>query len=165
MANRMGKSGNSDILFSSALKSLRMVTIAMKLKDAWMLLERKAMENLDSVLKSRDITLSYSQSYSFSSSHVWMLELDHNSQSYTLRPWLLRVGWTPKNCCFVVLEKTLESPLDCKENKPVNPKGNQPWLFIGRTVAEAEAPILWPPDAGKDWKQKKKGAAEDEMVR
>ena len=76
----------------------------------------------------------------------------------------------------MVLEKTLESPLDCKEIKPVNPKWNQPWIFIGRTIAEAEAPILWPPDAkngpigkapdsGKDWKQKEKGAAEDEMVR
>ena len=76
----------------------------------------------------------------------------------------------------MVLEKTLESPLDCKEIKPVNPKGNQPWMFIGRTDAEAEAPILWPPDAEswltgkdldaeKDWKQKKKSAAENEMVR
>jgi len=76
---------------------------------------------------------------------------------------------------IVVLEKTLESPLDCKEIKPVNPKGNQPWIFIGRTDAEIEAPVLWPPDvkswliekdpdAGKDWKQKEKGTAEDEMV-
>ena len=76
----------------------------------------------------------------------------------------------------MVLEKTLESPLDSKEIKPVNPKGNQPWIFIGRTDAEAEAPVLWPPDvksrligkdpdAGKDWRQKEKRAAEDEMVR
>ena len=75
----------------------------------------------------------------------------------------------------MVLEKTLEGPLDCKEIKPVNPKGNQPWIFIGRTDAEAEAPILWQPDAkswligkdpdaGKDWKLKEKGAAEDEMI-
>ena len=75
-----------------------------------------------------------------------------------------------------MLEKTLESPLDCKEIKPVNPKGNQPWIFIGRTDAEAEAPMLWPhdgkswligkdPDAGKDWRQKEKGAGEDEMAR
>ena len=80
----------------------------------------------------------YSQSYGFSSSHVRMWELDHKE------------GWTPKNWCFwtVVLEKTLESPLDCKEIKPVNPKGNQPWIFIGRT--DAEAPILWPPNA-KNW--------------
>ena len=85
-------------------------------------------------------------------------------------------GWAPKNWCFwtVVLEKTLESSLDCKEIKPVNPKGNQSWIFIRKTDAEAEAPILWPPDvkswligkdhdAGKDWGQEK-GVTEDEMV-
>ena len=96
---------------------------------------------------------------------VEMWELDHNE------------GWAPKNWCFwtVVLENTLESPLDCKEVKPINPKGNKPWIFIGRTDAEAEAPILWPPDvksrligkdpnAGKDWRQEEKGTAEDEMV-
>ena len=88
----------------------------------------------------------------------------------------IKVGWTLKNSCFwiVVLEKTLESPLDSKI-KPVNPKGNQTWVFIGRTDAEAEAPILWPsdvknwliwkdPDAGKDWRREEKGATEDEMV-
>ena len=88
-----------------------------------------------------------------------------------------RDSWALKNWCFwtVVLEKTLESPLDCKEIKPVHPKGNQSWIFIGRTDAEAEAPILWPPDvknwligkdpeAGKDWRQEKKGKTEDEMV-
>ena len=87
-------------------------------------------------------------------------------------------SWAPKNWCFwtVVLEKTLESPLDCKEIQPVHPKGNQSWMFIGRTDAEAETPILWPPDAknwltendpdaGKDWRQEKKGITEDEMVR
>ena len=107
----------------------------------------------------------YSQSYGFSSSHVWMWELDHKE------------GWVLKKWCFwiVVLEKTLESPLDCKEIQPVHPKGNQSWIFIGRTDAEAEAPILWPPDgkswligkdpdAGKDWGQEEKGATEDEMV-
>ena len=75
-----------------------------------------------------------SQSYGFSSNHVWIWELDHKE------------SWVPKNWCFsaVVLEKTLESPLDIKEIKPVNPKGNQPWIFIGRTDAEAEAPVLWP---------------------
>ena len=86
-------------------------------------------------------------------------------------------SWAPKNWCFwtVVFKKTLESPLDCKEIKPVNPKGNQSWIFIGRTAAEAEVPILWPrdtknwltwkdPDAGKDWRQEEKGMAEDEMV-
>ena len=81
-----------------------------------------------------------SQSYGFSSSHVWMWELDHKE------------GWALKNWCFqtVVLEKTHESPLDCKEIKPVNPKGNQSWIVTGRTDNETEAPVLWPPDA-KSW--------------
>ena len=102
------------------------------------------MTNLDSILKSRDITLPtkvrLSQSYGFSSSHVWMWELDHKE------------SWAP-NWCFstVVLEKTLESPLDCKEIKPVNPKGNQPLIFIGRTDAEAETPkfghLMWKTDS------------------
>ena len=107
----------------------------------------------------------YSQSYSFSSSHIWMWELDHKE------------GWELKSWCFqiVVLEKTLESPFDCNEIKLVNPKGNQSWIFIGRTDAKGEAPILWPPDAksqligkdpdaGKDWRQEGKGMTEDEMV-
>ena len=106
-----------------------------------------------------------SQSYGFSSSHVWMWELDHK-EGWGLKNWGL---WT------VVLEKTLGSPLDCKEIKLVHPKGNQPWIFIGRTDAEAEAPILWPPDAkswltrkdpdaGKDWRQEER-VTEDQMVR
>ena len=106
-----------------------------------------------------------SQSYGFSSSHVWMWELKHK-ESWGLKNWWF---WT------VVLEKTLESPLDCKEIQPVHPKGNQSWIFIGRTDTEAEAPILWPPDvknwligkdpnAGKDWRQEEKGTTEDEMV-
>ena len=119
-----------------------------------LLLGRQAMTNLDSILKGRDITnkgLS-SQSYNFSSSHVWMWELDYKE------------SWALKNWCFwtVVLKKTLESPLDCKEIKPVNHKGNHSWIFIGGTDAEAETPVLWPPDvknwligkdpdAGKDW--------------
>ena len=107
-----------------------------------------------------------SQSYGFSSSHVWIQELDCNE------------SWALKNWCFwtVVLEKTLESPLGSKEIKPVNPKGNQPWIFIGGTDAEAEIPVLWPPDmkswligkdpdAGKDWGQEEKGTKEDEMGR
>ena len=106
-----------------------------------------------------------SQSYGFSSSHVWMWELDYKE------------GWVPKNWCFwtVVLENTLESPLDCKEMQLIQPKGNQSWIFIGRTDAEAEVPILWPPDTknwliGKDldaekyWRQEK-GMTEDKMVR
>ena len=106
-----------------------------------------------------------SQSYGFSSSHVWMWELDHK-ESLALNNWCF---WT------VVLEKTLESPLDCKEIQPVHPKGDQSWIFIWRTDAEAEALILWPPDvkswftgkdpdAGKDWRQEEKGGTEDEMV-
>ena len=106
-----------------------------------------------------------SQSYGFSSSHVWMWELDYKE------------SWLPKNWCFwtVVLEKTLESPLDCKKIQPVHPKGGQSWVFIGRTDVEAETPVLWPPDAktwliskdpavGKDWRQEGKGMTEDEMV-
>ena len=108
----------------------------------------------------------YCQSYGFSSSHVQTRGLDH------------REGWLLKNWCFqaVVLEKTLESSPDCKKIKPGNPKANQHWIFIGRTDAEAEAPVIWPsdakswltrknPDAEKDWRQKEKGVAEDEMVR
>ena len=106
-----------------------------------------------------------SQSYGFSRSHAWMWELEHKE------------GWVLKNWCFqIVVLKTLESPLDCKEIKSVNPKGNQPWMFTWRTAAEAEAPILWPPDAknqlsgkdpvaGKDWEQEEKRAAKDEMFR
>ena len=106
-----------------------------------------------------------SQSCGFSNSYVWMWELDHKE------------GWVPKDWCFqtVVLGKTLESPLDSKEIKPVHSKWNQSWLFIGRTDAEAEAPILWPPDAnslltgrdpdtGKDWGQEEKMVTEDEVV-
>ena len=134
-----------------------------------LLLGKKAMTNLDRILKSRDITLSTKvcivTAVDFSSSHVQMWELNHKE------------GWVPKNWCFptVVLEKTFESPLHCKEIKLVNPKGNQFWMFIGRTDAEAEAPIFWPPnvkswlngkdpDAGKDWRQEEKGTTEDEMV-
>ena len=107
----------------------------------------------------------YSQSYGFSSSHVRMWELDHKE------------GWVPKNWCFwtVVLEKTLESPLDCKEIKPVNIKGNKFWIFFGRTDTEAEAMILWSPDSknqlfrkdtddGTDWRQEEKGMTEDKCL-
>ena len=98
---------------------------------------RKIMTNLDNILKSKDITLPTKvhlvKAMVFSSSHVWMWELDYKE------------SWVPKNWCFwtVVLEKTLKSPLDCKEIQPVHPKGNQPWIFTGRTDAEVEAPILW----------------------
>ena len=144
------------ILFSWAPKSLQTVT-AMKLKDIF-LLGRKAMTNLDSILKRRDISLPtkvyISQSYSFSSGHVLMWELDHK-ESWVPKNWRL---WT------VVLEKTLKNPLDCKEIKPVHLKGDQSWVFFGRT--DVEAPVLWPAD-GKSWligKDPEKGTTEDEMV-
>ena len=134
-----------------------------------LLLGRKVMTNLDSILKSRDIYFANkcpsSQSYGSSSRHVRML---YHKES-----------WAPKSWCFwtVVLGKTLESPLDldCKEIKPANPKGNQSWIFIGRTDAKAETPVLWPPhvkswligrdsDAGRGWGQEEKGTTEDEMA-
>ena len=124
---------------------------------------------LDSILKSRDITLPAKvhlvKAMVFSSSHIWMWELDYK-ESWVLKSW----------CCWtVVLENTLQSLLDCKEIQPVDPKGNQSWIFIVRTDAEAETPILWPPDvknwligkapdAGRDWRQEEKGTTEDEMA-
>ena len=138
-----------------------------------LLLGRKAVTNLDSILKSRDIIL-LTRVHSVKvmvfptvvySSHVWMWDLDYKESRM------------PKNWCFwtVVLEKTLESPLDCKEIQPVHPKENQSWIFFGRTDAEAEAPILWPPavknwligkdpDTRKDWRWEEKRTTEDEMV-
>ena len=123
------------------------------------------MTNPDSILKKQRHYFANkglsSQGYGFSSSHVWMWELDYKE------------SWAMKNRCFwtTMLEKTLESPLDCKEIKPVNPKGNQSWVFIGKTDAQVEALILWPPDAknwligkhpdaGKDWRQEEKGTTE-----
>ena len=108
-----------------------------------LLLGRKVMTNLDSIFKSRDITVNKgpcSQGYGFSSGHVWTWELDSEE------------SWALKNWCFwtVVLEKTLESPLDCKEIQPGHSKGDQSWMFIWRTDAEAETPVLWPPHE-KSW--------------
>ena len=125
-------------------------------------LGRKAMTNLDSIFKSRERYFANkgpsSQGYGFSSGHVQMWELDHKE------------SWALKNWCFwtVLLQKTLESPLDCKKIQLVHPKGDQSWMFIGRTDVEAETPILWPlaakkwliwkdPDAGKDWGQRRRG--------
>jgi len=133
-----------------------------------LLLGRKAITNLDSILKSRDYFTNKSlssQSYGFSSGHVWMCKLDHKE------------SWALKNWCFwtVVLEKTLKNPLGWKEIQPVHTKENQYWIFTGRTDFEAETPRLWPPDAknwliwkdpdaGKDWRQEEKGTTEDKMV-
>ena len=177
MADRWGNNGNSDRLFSWVPKSLQ--PWWWWLHSAWcscsheikkcLLLGRKAMTNLDSILKSRDIILLTKfcllKAMVFSSGHVWMWELDYKE------------GWALKNWCLwtVVLEKTLDVPLDSKEIKQVNPKENQSWIFIGRTDAEAEAPILWPPDAknwliridpdaGKDWRWEEKWMTEDETV-
>ena len=133
-----------------------------------LLLGRKAMINLQRIKKQRHYFVNKSlssQGYGFSSGHVRMWELDYKE------------NWVQKNWCFwtMVLEKTLESPLDCKEIQPVHPKGDQSRVFIGRTDAEAETPVLWPPhakswlvgkdpDAGKGWGQEEKGTTEDEMV-
>ena len=152
-----------------APKSLQMVTACSHEIKRPLLLGRKIMTNLDRILQSRDITLPKkgpsSQSYDFCISHVWMWEVDYKE------------SWALKNWCFwtVVPEKTLESTLDCKESQPVHPIGNQSWIFIGRTDAEAETPILWPPgaknwliwkdpDGGQDWRREEKGTPEDEIV-
>ena len=154
MANRWGNNGNSDGLYFLGLQNGDCSN------EIWrcLLLERKAVTNLDSILKSStDITLPTNvhivKVMVFSSRHVWMWGLDHKE------------SWSPKNWCFwtVVLEKILESLLDSNEIKPVNPKGNLSWIITGWTAAEAETPILWPPDsknwliekdpdAGKDWR-------------
>ena len=168
MANRWRNNGNSDRYdFLVLQKSLWTLASARKLEDAtpW----KKSYDKARQHIKKQRYHFAHkdpsSQIYGFSSSHVWMWELNHKE------------GWAPNNWCFqtVVLDKTLESPLDCKEIKPVNPKGNQTWIFIGRTDAEAQTPILWPPDAkswligkdpdaGKDWRQTERGMTEDEMV-
>ena len=131
-------------------------------------LGRKAIINRQHIKKQRHYFANKgpsSQGYGFSSNHLQIWESDSKER------------WAPKNWCFwtMVLEKTLESPLDCKEIEPIHPKGNQSWIFTGRTDAEAETPIFWPPDAknwligkdpnvGKDWRQEEKGMTEDEMI-
>ena len=130
-------------------------------------LGRKAMTNLESVLKSRDITLP---------TKVHLIKaMVFPVVMYGYENWTIKKAEHRRTDAFELLEKTLESPLDCKEIQSVHPKGNQSWIFIGRTDAEAETPILWPsdvkswligkdPDAGKDWRQEEKGTTEDEMV-
>ena len=131
-----------------------------------LLLRRKAITNLDSILNSRHYFANKGlSSQSYANSHVWMWELGYK-ESWTLKNWYF---WT------VMLEKTFESPLNCKEIKPVNPKENQSWIFIGRTDAEAKVPIFWSPDAknwlirkdsdaGKEWRQEEEGMTENEMA-
>ena len=177
LPNRWENNGNSERLFSWAQKSQN---LGLQICDSiitdhdcsndikgHLLLGREAITNLDSILKNRETFANKglsSQKHGFSSSHVWMWELDHKE------------CWGLKNRCFwTVVLKTLESPSDCKEIKPVNPKGNKSWIFIGRTDYEAEVPILWLPDvknwligkdpaAGEGWKQEEKGTTEDGMV-
>ena len=169
MVSRRGKNGSSGRFYFLGLQITADSDCSHKIKRH-LLLGRIAIANLDSVLKSIDFSLPTKvhivKAVVFSSSHVQMWELDHKE------------GWALKNWCFqtVVLEKTLESPLVCKEIRPVNPDGNQPWLFIERADPQAESPILWPPnvksqligkdpDAGKDWGWVEKGTTEDKMVR
>ena len=157
-----------------APKSLQIVIAAMKLKQTnkqtktRLLLGRKVMTNLDSLLKSRDITLPTKVHLVKAMAFLVVM---YGCESWT------KESWAPKNWCFwtVALEKTLENPLVSKEIQLVRPKGNQSWIFIGKTDMEAETPILWPPDvnnwliwkdhdAGKDWRQEEKGMTKDEMV-
>ena len=166
MANRENVKVVTDFIFLGS-KITTDVDYSHEIKR-YLLLGKKAMTKLDSILKSKDITLLIKvhlvKAIVFSGV-MYGCELDHKD------------GWAPKNWCLwtVVLEKTLESPLDCKEIKPVHPKGNKPWIFIGRTVDEAEGPVLWPPDvksqltgkdpdAGKDLKAKGEGGG-DQMAR
>ena len=167
MANRWRNSGNSERLYFLGLQNHCRCWLQpwnWKMLAPW----KKSYDQPSQYIKKQrhylaDKGLS-SQGYGFSSSHVWMWELDYKE------------SWAPKNWCYwtVVLEKTLESPLDCKEIKPMNARGNQSWLFIGRIDYETEASILWPPHvkswligkdpfAGKDWRQEK-ATTDDEMV-
>ena len=167
MANRWGNSGNSVRLnFFWAPKSLKMVIAAMKLKEVttW---KESCDQPRQHIEKQRNYYVNKgpsSQGYGFSSGHAWMWEFDYK-ESWDLKNWWF---WT------MVLEKTLEHPLDCKEIQAVHPKGNQSWMFTGSTDTEAETPIFWPPDAkswlnwkdpdaGKDWGQEEKGMIEDEI--
>ena len=166
MVNRWVNSGNSSWVYFLGSKITAMVIAAMKLRH--LLLGRKVMTNLDSILTSRYYFANKgpaTQGYGFSSSHVWMWKL------------YCEESWVPKNWFFwtMMLEKTLVSPLDCKEIQSVHPKGVQSWMFTGRTDVEAETAILQPPDvkswliwkdpdAGKDWRQEEKGTTEDKMV-
>ena len=167
MANRWGNSGNSVRLYFCGLQNhctLWLQPLNKKMLAPWKKSYDKPRDGVKKQWHHFADKGPYSQSYGFSSSHVQMWELDHNE------------GWVLKNWSFqtVILKETLGSTSDSKEIKLVNPKGNQPWIFTGRTHAEAETPILWPPDvrrwlirkdpdAGKDWGQEK-GATEDKRV-
>ena len=166
----MGKNGNRDFIlgFQNHCRWC-LQPWNWKMLAPWKKISDKPRQHIKKKKKKKEILLCqqspYSQSYDFFSSHVWMWELGHKQ------------SWVPKNwsCWTMVLEKTLEDPLGRKEIQPVNPKGNQSWIFTGRVDAEAEGPIVWPPDVknwligkgpdgGKDWRQEEKGTTEDEMV-
>ena len=167
MTNRWGNNRNSDRFIFLGSKITANGDCSHEIKRC-LLLGRKVTTNLDNIKRQRHYPANKGpsrQGYGFSSSHVWMWELD------------VKEGWALKNWYFwtVVLEKTLEHPLDCEEIKPVNPNGSTSWIFIGRTDGETEAPILWPPvvknwliwkdpDAGKNWMWEEKGMIEDEVV-
>ena len=154
-------------LFFGAPKSLQTVTAAMKLKDACSL--RKSMTNLDSILKSGDITLPW---------NVCLVKaMVFPVVKYGCESWTIKKAEHQKYQCFwtVELEKTLESPLDCKEIQPINPKGNRSWIFIGKTwcwSSNSNTLATWwknwligkDPDSGKDWRREEKGTIEDEMI-
>ena len=168
MSNRWGDNGNCDRLYFLGSKITADGDCSHEIKRHFAPWKKSYDKPRQRIKKQRHCFANKgpsSQSYSFSSSHVWMWELDHKE------------SWAEKNWCSstVMLEKTLESPLDCKEIQLVNAKGNQSWKFIGRTDVEAEAPILWPPDAKnwligkdpdaeKDCRWEEKGMTEDEMV-
>ena len=168
MANRCGNNWSSVRLYLGGFKITADGDCSHEIKRH-LLLGRKPITNLDSILKNRDITLP---------TKVHLVKaMVFPVVMYECESCIIKKIWAPKNWSFwtVVLEKTLESPLDCKEIQPVNPKGNQSWLFIGRTDAEAETSILWlpdvknwltgkDPDAGKDGRREEKGMTEDEMV-
>ena len=168
MGNRWVNNGNSDRLYSLGLQNHCRWWVQPwneKTLTPW----KKSYDQPRQLIKKQTHYCTNkgpsSQSYGFSSGHVWRWELDYKE------------GWAPKNWYFwiAVLEKVLKSPLDCKEIQPVNPKGSQSWMFFGRTDAEAETPLLCPPDAknwltgkdpdvGENWRQEEKGTTEDEMV-
>ena len=169
MANIWGNNGNSDRLFFFFGSKLTADGDCSHEIKRCLFPGRKSMTNLDSVLKSRDTTLP---------TKVCLVKaMVFPTVMYRCENWTLKESWAPKNWCFwtAVLEKTLESSLDYKEIQPVHPKGNQSWIFIGRTDAEGGTPILWPPDgknrltgkdpdAGKDWREEENGTTEDEIV-
>ena len=166
MANRWENSGNSERLFPWAPKITVDGDFSHEIKRC-LLLRRKAMTNLESILKSTDITLP--TKVRLVKAMVFPVVM------YGCENWTIKKAEHQRCFWTVVLEKTLQSPLDCKEIQPVHPKGDQSWIFIGRTDAEAETPILWPPDvkswliwknpdARKDWRWEGKGTTEDELV-